>query len=385
MPKLELSILMPCLNEQQTIGACIGKARTFIEANHIAAEILVADNGSTDDSRAIAARAGATVIPVAERGYGSALSAGIRAARGKYVILGDSDASYDFSDLMPFMEKLRAGCQLVMGNRFKGGIQPGAMPALHRYLGNPILSGLGRLFFNTPVRDFHCGLRGFDRQAILDLDLQTTGMEFASEMVVKAALAGLKIAEVPTRLYPDGRDRPPHLRTWRDGWRHLRFLLLYSPRWLFLYPGLAIMLVGLAGSVWLLPESRRVGDVTFDINSLFFFCSLILIGFQMVTFSIFTRIIAIKDKLLPPQDRLVRILDFLSLERGILAGMILSGIGLAWSFFAVRYWQTSNFGDLDPVISFRLVIPGMTLLLLGIQTILSTFLISILGLQRRLS
>ena len=352
--------------------------------HHIAGEILVADNGSTDGSTHAAEKAGAIVVHVKEQGYGAALLGGIRAARGKFIIMGDSDESYDFSNLMPFLDKLRAGYDLVMGDRFKGGIQPGAMPFLHRYIGNPILSWLGRLFFHTPIRDFHCGLRGFSRKTILDLDLQTTGMEFASEMVVKASLAGLKVTEVPTILYPDKRDRPPHLNPWRDGWRHLRFLLLYSPRWLFLYPGLAVIGLGLAGCVWLLPGSRQIGNVVFDINSLFFFACLILIGYQMVNFAVITRVFGLSDHLLPSTDPLKRFLDMATLERGILTGSIMAALGLAGSAFAVAYWKSRNFGDLDPAISFRLVIPGMTLLLLGTQTILSSFLISIIELKRKL-
>ena len=380
----ELTILMPCLNESRTLPNCIAQARIFLSQHQVTGEILVADNGSTDGSALVAEKAGAIVVHVKEQGYGATLMGGIQAARGKFIIMGDSDESYDFSNLLPFLEKLRAGYDLVMGNRFAGGIQPGAMPFLNRHLGNPILSWLGRLFFRTPIRDFHCGLRGFSRQAILDLDLCTTGMEFASEMVVKASLAGLKVTEVPTRLYPDNRDRPPHLKPWRDGWRHLRFLLLYSPRWLFLYPGLAAIGLGLAGCAWLLPGPRTIGNVVFDINSLFFFAGLILIGYQMVNFAVITRVFGLSDHLLLPENQGSRFLDNVSLERGILTGFIMAALGLAGSAVAVAYWKSRNFGDLDPAISFRLVIPGMTLLLLGTQTILSSFLISIIGLKRKL-
>jgi glycosyltransferase involved in cell wall biosynthesis len=380
----ELTILLPCLNEQKTLATCIHKARSFLLDHHINGEVLVADNGSSDGSQEIAKKCGARVITIEEKGYGAALMGGIRAARGKFIIMGDSDESYDFSNLLPFLEKLRAGNDLVMGNRFTGGIQPGAMPFLHRYLGNPILSWLGRLFFRTPIRDFHCGLRGFSRQAILDLDLRTTGMEFASEMVVKASLAGLKVTEVPTRLYPDRRDRPPHLKPWRDGWRHLRFLLLYSPRWLFLYPGLAAIGLGLAGCAWLLPGPHMIVNVVFDINSLFFFAGLILIGYQMVNFAVITRVFGLSDHLLLPDNQELRFLETVTLERGILTGFIMAALGMAGSAVAIAYWKSRNFGNLDPAISFRLVIPGMTLLLLGTQTILSSFLISIIGLKRKL-
>jgi glycosyltransferase involved in cell wall biosynthesis len=383
MTQPELTILMPCLNESKTITACIHKARAFILKHHINGEVLVADNGSTDGSSQIAKKAGARVVSVEKRGYGACLLGGIHAAKSNYIIMGDSDESYDFSSLMPFLEKLRAGYDLVMGDRFKGGIQPGAMPPLHRHLGNPVLSWLGRLFFHSPVKDFHCGLRGFDRQAILNLDLQTTGMEFASEMVVKATLAGLKIVEVPVKLFQDGRDRPPHLQSWQDGWRHLRFLLLYSPRWLFLYPGITAISLGLAGCAWLLPGPRMIGNVVFDINSLFIFAGLILVGYQMVNFAVITRVFGSYSRLLPPNDLLMRALDIATLERSIVAGLLLAILGLAGSAVAVNYWKSRSFGDLDPSVSFRMVIPGMTLLLLGTQTILSSFLISILRLQRK--
>jgi glycosyltransferase involved in cell wall biosynthesis len=383
MTQPELTILMPCLNESKTITTCIHKARAFIQKHHINGEVLVADNGSTDGSSQIAKKAGARVVSVEKRGYGACLLGGIHAAKSNYIIMGDSDESYDFSRLMPFLEKLRAGYDLVMGDRFKGGIQPGAMPPLHRHLGNPVLSWLGRLFFHSPVKDFHCGLRGFDRQAILNLDLQTTGMEFASEMVVKATLAGLKIVEVPVKLFQDGRDRPPHLQSWQDGWRHLRFLLLYSPRWLFLYPGITAISLGLAGCAWLLPGPRMIGNVVFDINSLFIFAGLILVGYQMVNFAVITRVFGSYSRLLPPNDLLMRALDIATLERSIVAGLLLAILGLAGSAVAVNYWKSRSFGDLDPSVSFRMVIPGMTLLLLGTQTILSSFLISILRLQRK--
>ena len=255
---VELTVVMPCLNEAETIDVCIQKALTAMESHRLSGEVVIADNGSTDGSQAIARRLGARVVHVERKGYGSALMGGIAAARGRYVIMGDADDSYDFTAIMPFVEQLRAGNHLVMGNRFKGGIKPGAMKALHRYLGNPVLTGIGRLFFRSRCGDFHCGLRGFDRGAIVDLDLRTTGMEFASEMVVKATLQKLRISEVPTTLSPDGRSRPPHLRSWRDGWRHLRFLLLYSPRWLFFLPGIALLLCGLLTGVWLLPGAARL-------------------------------------------------------------------------------------------------------------------------------
>src|SRR6267378_7884160 len=295
----ELTILMPCLNEAETLASCISKARAFLARSGCTGEVVIADNGSTDRSPAIAAANGARVVHVAERGYGSALLGGIRAARGKFVIMGDSDDSYDFSRLDAFVEQLRAGFQLVMGNRFRGGILPGAMPPLHRYLGNPVLTGIGRLFFKSPVGDFHCGLRAFRRDAIERLDLRTHGMEFASEMVVKATAFGLRVTEIPTTLSPDGRDRAPHLRTWRDGWRHLRFLLLYSPRWLFLYPGGLLMIIGLLVGLLLLRGPLTVGGVNFDVHTLLYAAMAVIIGFQAIVFAMFTKVFAMSEGLLP--------------------------------------------------------------------------------------
>ena len=300
----ELTILMPCLDEAETLARCIDKAQRFLARSDVRGEVLIADNGSTDGSQEIARTCGARVIAVPSKGYGSAVIAGICEARGRYVIMGDSDDSYDFSALDPFVEKLRAGCQLVMGNRFRGGILSGAMPPLHRYLGNPVLTMIGRTFFGSPCGDFQCGLRGFDRGAILALDLQAHGMEFASEMVIKATIRGLRIAEVPTTLSPDGRSRPPHLRTWHDGWRHLRFLLLFSPRWLFLYPGATLFVAGVMGMLWLIPQPRLIGSVTLDVHTLVYCAIAVVIGFQSMLFGIFTKIYAIKERLLPHDPRI---------------------------------------------------------------------------------
>jgi glycosyltransferase involved in cell wall biosynthesis len=381
-PAVEVTILMPCLNEAETLECCINKARRFLANNPISGEIIVADNGSTDGSREIAARLGARVIRVADKGYGSALMGGIQAAQGKFIIMGDADDSYDFSELMPFVEKLREGYDLVMGNRFRGEIKPGAMPPLHRFLGNPVLSGLGRLFFHSPVGDFHCGLRGFTKTAITNLDLTTTGMEFASEMVVKASLLGLRIAEVPTTLSPDGRSRPPHLRSWRDGWRHLRFMLLYSPRWLFFYPGLILMSVGFFVGVWLLPGPRRVGAVTFDVHTLLYAALAVLIGFQAVLFAVFTKIFAITEGFLPEDPGLNRWFRFITLEVGLAIGASLVLIGLGYSFYAIRVWGERSFGPLEPTRTLRMIIPAMLSLALGCQIMLSSFFLSVLGLGR---
>jgi hypothetical protein len=378
---MELTILMPCLNEAATVARCVAKARGFLERAGIAGEVLVADNGSDDGSAALAERAGARVVQVAERGYGAALSAGIAAARGRYVIMGDADDSYDFSRLEPFVEKLREGIPLVMGNRFKGGIQPGAMPALHRYLGNPVLSFIGRLFFGAPIGDFHCGLRGFERDAVIALSLKTQGMEFASELVVKAALAGWRIAEVPTVLHPDGRGRPPHLRRWRDGWRHLRFLLLFSPRWLFLYPGALLLALGVALTALLYVTPVRVLGAGLDIHSMLYASAAALLGMQLCLFALFARVSAQSAGLLPAQPALDRFLNTMTLEKGLLAGLAVAFCGLAWSGVAVWEWREAGFGPLDPRVVMRDTIPATALLVGGMELMLASFLLSVLRLK----
>lgn len=381
--EVELSILMPCLNEAETLATCILKAQSSLKKLNIAGEIIIADNGSTDGSQAIATRLGARVVAVAVKGYGSALMGGIAAARGKYIIMGDADDSYDFTKLEPFFQKLRSGYDLVIGNRFKGGIQPGAMPPLHRYLGNPVLTGMGRLFFRSPCGDFHCGLRGFSKAAIQKLDLRTTGMEFATETVVKATMYKLRITEVPTTLAPDGRSRRPHLRSWRDGWRHLRFMLLYSPRWLFLYPGLLLMTLGTLASGWLLISPRVVGGLTLDVHTLLYAAMAIVMGFQMVVFAVFTKVFGISEGLLPEDPRLTRLLRYIKLETGLLAGSLLLIMGVVMSLYAFNSWEAQFFGPLNPSKTLRLVIPAVTLITLGLETILSSFFLSILGLKRR--
>jgi len=380
---MELSIVMPCLNEAETLGQCIEKAHRSLAQLGIAGEIVIADNGSTDGSQEIATSMGARVVSIETKGYGSALMGGISAARGRYVIMGDADDSYDFSALDPFVEKLREGYALVMGNRFKGGIKPGAMPKLHRYLGNPVLTTIGRLFFKSRCGDFHCGLRGFNKAAIIDLDLRTTGMEFASEMVVKATLHSLSITEVPTVLSPDGRSRPPHLRSWRDGWRHLRFLLLYSPRWLFFYPGIVLMLAGFAIGIWLLPGERTIAGIHFDIHTLLFAALAVILGFQAVNFAIFTKIFAINEGLLPEDLRLSKALKSVTLEVGLVIGAVLMLVGLGGSVYALSGWGLKSFGSLDPTRTMRVVIPTVTSLTLGFEIVLSSFFLSILGMRRR--
>jgi glycosyltransferase involved in cell wall biosynthesis len=380
--QVEISIVMPCLNEAETLKICIMKAQQSLREHNIAGEIIVADNGSQDGSQALAASMGVRIVHVQAKGYGNALMGGIAATRGKYVIIGDADDSYDFTSLGPFIKKLREGYDLVMGNRFKGGIKPGAMPFLHKYLGNPVLTGIGRLLFGSPCGDFHCGLRGFNKAAIMRLSLRTTGMEFASEMVVKATLYKLRIAEVPTTLSPDGRSRPPHLRSWRDGWRHLRFLLLYSPRWLFLYPGAFLMLVGLGTVLWLLPNPRAIGHMTFDVHTLLYAAMAIVIGFQAVVFAVFTKVFAMSEGLLPEDHRLNKVLRFINLEVGLVVGCVLLIIGLSGSMYALLTWGAHAFGPLDSSKVLRIVIPATTSFTLGFQIILSSFFLSVLGLRR---
>ena len=380
---LELTILMPCLNEAETLRQCILKADRFLDEQGIAGEILIADNGSSDGSREVAEEAGARVVLIPEKGYGSALMGGIESAEGTYIIMGDADDSYDFYRLSGFIEKLRDGYELVMGNRFQGGIKPGAMPFLHQYLGNPVLSALGRLFFRSPVGDFHCGLRGFSKKAIQSLNLRTTGMEFASEMIVKATLFGIKITEIPTTLSPAGRSRPPHLRTWQDGWRHLRFLLLYSPRWLFLFPGILLMLLGLGMTLLLLPGPLTAGGVTLDIHTLLYAAMAIVIGFQAIVFAVFTKVFAISEGLLPEDPRLNRLFKIIRLETGLLVGALLLTLGFSLTFYAYKSWGNQAFGPLEPTRTFRLVIPAVLSLLLGLQIVLSSFFLSVLGMKRR--
>jgi glycosyltransferase involved in cell wall biosynthesis len=379
----ELTILMPCLDEGETLAACVAKARAFLERSGVAGEVLIADNGSSDGSPGIAERAGARVVHEIRKGYGSALRAGIAAARGRYIVMGDADDSYDFGALDPFLEALRGGADLVMGNRFKGGIAPRAMPPLHRYLGNPVLSGIGRLFFRSPIGDFHCGLRGLRAEAIRRLGLATDGMEFASEMVVRATVDGLRIVEVPATLSPDGRSRPPHLRSFRDGWRHLRFLLQLSPRWLFLYPGAALMLAGLASMLWLLPGPRAIAGLGLGVNTLVYSSAAIVCGFQAVTFAIFAKVFAINARLLPPDARMQRLTSLLNVEVGMAAGLLLLVAGLAGGAYSLGLWRMASFGALNPEVTLRIVAPSATAMIVGLQLVFSSFFLGVLGLRRQ--
>lgn len=379
----EFSVVMPCLDEAATIGKCVGEARRVIDEGFLDGEVIVADNGSVDGSVEIAEAAGARVVHASRKGYGSALAAGIAAARGTFVIMGDADDSYDFSHIPRFLECLRDGDDLVMGNRFAGGIKPGAMPPLHRYLGNPVLSGVGRLLFGSPCRDFHCGLRGFRREAIQTLNLRTPGMEFASEMVVKATLHGLRISEVPTTLSPDGRNRPPHLRSFRDGWRHLRFMLLFSPNWLFFYPGILLMAAGIAGMLLLGWKSRSVAGISFDVHTLLYAAAALMLGFQAVLFSVFARVFAMSTGLLPTTKTWRRLFEWIRLETGLVIGSALFFAGLAGSAAALLAWGAAGFGPLPRADTLRLVIPSVGGLVLGCQIVMASFLLSILGLERR--
>ncbi len=380
---IELSVVMPCLNERETVGVCVRKAMVALRDAGIPGEVIVADNGSTDGSVELAEAEGARVVNIDQKGYGSALKGGILAARGKYVLMADSDDSYDFSHAPRFVQQLRTGSDLVMGNRFQGGIKDKAMPFLHRYLGNPALSGIGRLFFGSPCGDFHCGMRGFRRDSFLQMDIRSTGMEFASEMVVKATLMRMKVSEVPTTLNPDGRNRPPHLRTWRDGWRHLRFLLMYSPRWLFLYPGILLMLAGLAGCVLLLPGRRVFHGIGLDVHTLLYAFVAILLGFQLIAFATFTKVFAITEGLLPEDPRLTRMFRWITLETGLLVGGLLMLLGVGGSIFAVSGWAKQSFGALDIERTLRIVMPSVFALTMGVQITFSSFFLSILGLRRR--
>lgn len=379
---MELTILMPCLNESKTLEVCINKAKTFLNTNNIDGEILIADNGSTDGSQDIARNLGARVVDVPEKGYGAALIGGCNAAKGKYVIMGDSDDSYDFLNLMPFVEKLREGYELVMGNRFKGGIEPGAMPPLHKYLGNPVLSFIGRVLYKSDIRDFHCGLRGYNRESIMKLNLHTTGMEYASEMVVQATLHKLKICEVPTTLKKDGRDRPPHLRSWSDGWRHLTFLLMHSPNWLFLYPGMLLFVFGLFASSILTLGPVRIGTVVFDVNTLLFSAISTILGFQLILFYVLTKKYAAKTKFIPIGDSDKRVIQF-TMNRGVFIGAMMLVTGIIGAIVAVLLWSNTGFGDLSPSKMFRLTIPVLIVIVCGLQLMFSSFFLGILEIKTK--
>ena len=381
---MELSIVIPCLNEAETIARCIESAGLGIQRAGVRGEIIVADNGSTDGSQAIAEKSGVRVVMVKEKGYGSALRGGIRAASGKWIIMGDADDSYDFSEADRFVKKFQEGFELVMGCRLPvggGTILPGAMPWKNRWIGNPILSFIGRLFFKCPAHDFHSGLRGFTKAAFEKMDLQTTGMEFASEMVIVSTLKKLKISEVPVTLRPDGRSRPPHLKPWRDGWRHLRFMLLFSPRWLFLLPGISLSLLGIILGAALSVQNIAVGGVILNVGTLMMACMAVVVGFQLVVFAFFTKVFAIAEGLLPDDPKFSRVFRFFNLEKGILLGLAVLLAGIFLSARAVWVWKQAGFGELSPEENLRRLIPAATLIVLGVQTVFSSFFMSALGLK----
>jgi glycosyltransferase involved in cell wall biosynthesis len=378
---VELTILMPCLNEAETVAICVRKARGFLERTGIDGEVLVADNGSSDGSPDLARDAGARVVGIPKKGYGNALIGGIDAARGRYVIMADADDSYDFSQLDAFVDGLRAGNTMVIGHRFRGGIRPGAMPPLHRYLGNPVLSFAGRLMFSSGIGDFHCGLRGVERTAALQLSLRAPGMEFASEMIVKATLAGWRIAEVPTVLSPDGRSRAPHLRSWRDGWRHLRFLLMMSPRWLMLYPGACLIGIGIAAELALLRGPIIIHEIGFDIHTMLYAAGATILGLQLVLFSLLARTVGVLKNLLPMTPTLARFLRIFTLERGILLGLCLGMAGFSLAVYSVESWADARLSMLDPATMMRVAIPSVTLMLAGAEIIFASFLLGFIDVR----
>ena len=376
--ELELSIVMPCLNERDSVGSCIRKASHFLETAAVHGEIIVADNGSVDGSIELAESLGARVVRVRRRGYGAALAGGFAAARGRFLIMGDADDTYDFANLSPFLQQLRDGADLVVGNRFRGGIEPGAMPLVHRYLGNPLLSWLARFLFRSPCGDVYCGLRGLTKSAYRRLALQSVGMEYALEMVAKASVLGMTIAEVPTRLSRDRRDRVPHLRTWRDGRRSIRTYMLFSPNWLFLYPGIVMILAGLAIGIWVLATPAVIGGVRFSVHSLLYGSAMILLGFQAVCFGLFTKVIAVSAGFAPADPLLRRLVARLRLQHGVAAGSVLAAVGLGGAVYNVLMWEQNRFGDLDPLRVMRLAIPAVLAIALGMQTILASLFLSLL-------
>ena len=382
---VELTILMPCLNEAETIARCIEKAKRGIERAGVAGEILIADNGSTDGSQTIAEKLGARVVAVKEKGYGNALRGGIAAARGEWILMGDADDSYDFAEADRFVEKFKNGDELIMGCRLPSGggtILPGAMPWKNRWIGNPVLTTIGRVFFKCPAHDFHSGLRGFTKTAFYKMEVQTTGMEFASEMAIKGTLKNLKISEVPVTLHKDGRSRPPHLKPWRDGWRHLRFMLIYSPRWLFLVPGLLLSGLGVVFSAALAVQDVNIGGIQFNVGTLMMACMSVVVGFQLVAFAFFTKVFAIAEGLLPEDPKLSRVFKTFTLERGIVAGLLILLAGLVMFARALWLWKQADFGLLPSTEeNLRRLIPAATLILLGIQSVFSSFFMSVLGLK----
>jgi glycosyltransferase involved in cell wall biosynthesis len=383
MPEVEVSFVMPCLNEARTLEACIRAARKCIDSNGLAGEVVVADNGSTDGSQELARRCGARVVDIAQKGYGHALIGGINAAHGRFVVMGDSDQSYDFAEAMPMIALLRSGSDLVMGNRFKGRIMPGAMPFKHKYLGNPVLSRIGRVVFGVPVGDFHCGLRAFSKAAYEKMDVRTTGMEFASELVIKAKIKGMKISEVPVTLHKDGRDRPPHLRSWRDGWRHLRFMLSLSPRWTLFIPGAVLAGLGVVLGVLVATGPLNVGSVRLDIHTLVAAGLMLIVGYQAMVAGAAMRIFTLTEEIGPPSEFLQRAFRVFTLERGVVAGVLMCIAGAAFTAIPVWMWLRSGLGDLNTATTLRPMIIGSILLAMGVETVLMSFVLSMMGIERK--
>jgi glycosyltransferase involved in cell wall biosynthesis len=382
-PAIELSIVMPCLNEAETVGQCIDDASRFLRENGIKGEVVIGDNGSTDGSVDIALALGVRVVHAATKGYGAACAAAVQEARGRYIIMGDSDSSYDFFHLTPFVEALRQGNDLVMGNRFQGGIAPGAMPFKNRYLGNPLLSALGRLLFSSRIGDFHCGLRGFSKTAFEKMDLKSTGMEFASEMVLKAELIGLRVAEVPTTLSPDGRSRKPHLRPLLDGMLHLRLMFLFSPRYLFLIPGLLLMFLGLAFGTALIYGPVIVGKVSFDIASLVYAGGAVVVGLQAVLFAFLAKYYGIRAGFLPVDDKIVKFIEMFSMERIIMAGLVVFSLSLVGGVHSVGVWMSAHFGELIPRKIISIVVPSVVGTICGSELIMFGLFLGVLDVQHK--
>ena len=383
MKEIELTILMPCLNEEETIETCITKAKKFLKKNKVNGEILIADNGSTDNSISIAEKLGARVVHVKEKGYGSALISGCKNALGKYVIMGDSDDSYDFLHLEKFLEKLREGYELVMGNRFAGGIEKGAMPFSHRYIGTPILSLIGRIFFHSKIKDFNCGLRGYNRKKILELDLNCTGMEYASEMIVKSEINDLKVTEVPTTLKKDGRTRKPHLKTFSDGWRHLNFLLVYAPNWLFLFPGMLLLIIGLIGMIILVNGNVLINNVNFGIHTMLYCSSFVIIGFQLCIFYLFAKIYAYKEQIITKINKITMHIMNTSTLKFVIVGVLLIILGIVLSIISLVSWKNAKFGNLNTELFMPQVIIAISSLILGLQIFFSAFFISVMNIKHK--
>ncbi len=379
--EVELTILMPCLNEEETIEICIKKAQKALKENNIRGEVLIADNGSTDKSKQLALKCGARVIDVPEKGYGNAITEGTKQALGKYCVIGDCDDSYDFSNILPFLEKLRDGYDLVMGNRYKGGIEKGAMPWSNRYIGTPIISFLGRLFYKLKIGDFNCGMRGYNRNSIIDLDLKCTGMEYASEMIVQANLNGLKITEIPTTLKKDGRTRPPHLNSFYDGWRHLKFLFMYSPKWLFLIPGFILMIIGLIGSIIFIFKNIQLGSIVLGVHSRLYLGAMVVVGLQMIIFAMFAKIYAINSGMNPKNDRMSKFLNRMTVEKWLIIGIFFTILGFGLTIYAMIIWQMRDWGNLDPVKVMPITIPAVYFIIIGVQISFASFILGILNIE----